>query len=84
MFLFYDTIFQEAAMSMFLLDIKDDEKGRYLLDFLRQIDFLEIRKGEDIKGIGQEKIDKESFEEFLLKAPVLSDEEIKNIESIRF
>ncbi len=70
-------------MSEFVMDIKDDKKGRYLLDFLRQIDFLEIREVKEIKSIEQEKIDKESFEEFLLKAPVLSDEEIQNIENIR-
>ena len=30
-------------MSRVILDIKNTEKGKYLLDFLRQVDFLEIR-----------------------------------------
>jgi hypothetical protein len=69
----------EVKMTRVILDIKNDEKGKYLLDFLKQIDFLEIRENvrmRDSKG------SKESLEEALLNAPVLSEEEIQNIENV--
>jgi hypothetical protein len=69
-------------MSLVILDIKNDEKGKYLLDFLRQIDFLEIKKGPEIANIKKDEDDKETLEEILLNAPVLSEEEIQNIENI--
>ncbi len=64
-------------MSRVVLDIKNNEKGKYLLDFLRQIDFLEIK---DEKG--EQEDDKKDFEEVLLNAPILTEEEIKNIENV--
>jgi hypothetical protein len=69
----------EVRMTRVILDIKNDEKGKYLLDFLKQIDFLEIKENvrmRDSKG------SKESLEEALLNAPVLSEEEIQNIENV--
>jgi hypothetical protein len=69
----------EVKMTRVILDIKNDEKGKYLLDFLKQIDFLEIKENvrmRDSKG------SKESLEEALLNAPVLSEEEIQNIENV--
>jgi hypothetical protein len=67
----------EVKMSRVVLDIKNHEKGKYLLDFLRQIDFLEIK---DEKG--EQEDDKKDFEEVLLNAPILTEEEIKNIENV--
>ncbi len=64
-------------MSRVILDIKNNKKGKYLLDFLRQIDFLEIE--EDSREQGG---DKKDIEEALLNAPVLTEEEIKNIENV--
>ena len=64
-------------MSRVVLDIKNNEKGKYLLDFLRQIDFLEI-KDEKVEQEGNKK----DFEEVLLNAPILTEEEIKNIENV--
>jgi len=69
-------------MGRVVLDIKDNEKGKYLLDFLKQIDFLEIT--EDIGSA--EKMDRKgnrkNLEEALLNAPVLSEEEIQNVENV--
>ena len=64
-------------MSRVVLDIKNNEKGKYLLDFLRQIDFLEIKDEQ-----GEKEDDKKDFEEVLLNAPILTEEEIKNIENV--
>ena len=64
-------------MNRVVLDIKNNEKGKYLLDFLRQIDFLEIKDDE-----GDQEGDKKDFEEVLLNAPTLTEEEIKNIENV--
>jgi hypothetical protein len=52
------------------------------LDFLRQIDFLEIK--EDIENTASKKQEEneKSLEETLLNAPILSEEEIQNIENI--
>lgn len=68
-------------MSIVILDIKNEKKGKYLLDFLKQIDYLEIREEEEITNI-KSAGDMETFEEVLLNAPVLSEEEIQNIENI--
>jgi hypothetical protein len=67
----------EVKMSRVVLDIKNNEKGKYLLDFLRQIDFLEIKDDQ-----GEQEDDKKDFEEVLLNAPILTEEEIKNIENV--
>jgi len=64
-------------MSRVILDIKNNEKGKYLLDFLRQIDFLEIKE-----DTGEQEGDKKDIEEVLLDAPILTEEEIKNIENV--
>jgi hypothetical protein len=64
-------------MSRVVLDIKNNEKGKYLLDFLRQIDFLEIKDDQ-----GEQEDDKKNFEEVLLNAPILTEDEIKNIENV--
>jgi len=64
-------------MSRVVLDIKNNGKGKYLLDFLRQIDFLEIKDDQ-----GEQEDDKKDFEEVLLNAPILTEEEIKNIENV--
>ena len=64
-------------MSVVILDIKNNEKGKYLLDFLRQIRFLEIKE-----DTGEQEDDKKDIEELLLNAPTLTEEEIKNIENI--
>ncbi len=69
-------------MSRVILDIKNNEKGKYLLDFLRQVDFLEIKEADDETVITDQKRDKESVEDALLNAPVLTEEEIKNIENV--
>jgi hypothetical protein len=73
-------------MSLVILDIKNNEKGKYLLDFLRQIDFLEIKEGVSMTVMRQEEEeeDNETFEDVLMSAPVLSDEELQNIENINF
>jgi isocitrate/isopropylmalate dehydrogenase len=69
-------------MSVVILDIKNDEKGKYLLDFLKQVDFLEIREGTEVTTIRQEEGNESTLDEVLLNAPVLSEEEIQNIENI--
>jgi hypothetical protein len=74
---FYDKIDMEVKMSQIILDIKNNVKGKYLLDFLRQIDFVEIKE-----GLEEQAKDKKAFEEALLNAPVLTDEEIQNIENV--
>lgn len=70
-------------MGQVVLDIKNEEKGKFLLDFLRQIDFIEI------KSLARErKVRKESpkaktmADNALLNAPILSEEEIQNIEKV--
>jgi hypothetical protein len=77
------TITPEAPMGQVVLDIKNEEKGKFLLDFLRQIDFIEI------KSLARErKVRKESpkaktmADNALLNAPILSEEEIQNIEKV--
>ncbi len=69
-------------MSRVVLDIKNNEKGKYLLDFLRQVDFLEIKEEDDDITTTEQERDKKSLEDALLNAPVLTEEEIKNIENI--
>ena len=69
-------------MSRVVLDIKNDEKGKYLLDFLRQIDFLEIKEETENTTVKKQEEDENTLEETLLNAPVLSEEEIQNIENI--
>lgn len=69
-------------MSRVVLDIKNNEKGKYLLDFLRQVDFLEIKEEDDETNTTEQERDKKSVEDALLNAPVLTEEEIKNIENI--
>ena len=70
-------------MGQVILDVKNNEKGKYLLDFLKQVDFVEIKEGiEDVVSRGQNK-DKKNLEDALLNAPVLSEEEIQNIENIK-
>jgi len=69
-------------MSVVILDIKNDEKGKYLLDFLKQVDFLEIKDGKQLEDYKQSEDEKGTLEEFLLNAPVFSEEEIQEIENI--
>ena len=69
-------------MSRVILDIKNNEKGKYLLDFLRQVDFLEIKDADDETSGTEQRGDKISVEDVLLNAPVLTEEEIKNIENV--
>ncbi len=73
-------------MQQVVLGIKNDMKAKYLLDFLRQLDFVEIkgiRKRENQAGeIVAEENQVETFEDILLNAPVLSKEEIANIEQV--
>lgn len=64
-------------MSLVILDIKNNEKGKYLLDFLKQIDFLEIKE-----NLEEQVDNKKDIEEALLNAPVLTEDEIKNIEDV--
>jgi hypothetical protein len=72
----------EVKMGQVILDVKNNEKGKYLLDFLKQVDFVEVKEGiEDVVNRGQDK-DKKDLEDALLNAPVLSEEEIQNIENI--
>jgi len=63
----------EVKMSRVILDIKNSEKGKYLLDFLRQVDFLEIKEADEETIITDQKRDKESVEDALLNAPVLTE-----------
>jgi hypothetical protein len=72
----------EAKMTRIIMDIKNEEKGKYLLDFLRQIDFLEIKENIPITDNQDQVKDKKSFEETLLNAPVLTEEEIQSIENV--
>lgn len=69
-------------MSRVILDIKNNQKGKYLLDFLRQVDFLEMTEEDDEANGTEQRRDRESFEDILLNAPVLTEEEIKNIEYV--
>jgi hypothetical protein len=69
-------------MSRVILDIKNNEKGKYLLDFLRQVDFLEIKEEDDETTTTEQERDKKAVEDALLNAPVLTEEEIKNIENV--
>jgi hypothetical protein len=72
----------EVKMSRVILDIKNNQKGKYLLDFLRQVDFLEITEEDDDANSMEQTSDKVSIEDILLNAPVLTEEEIKDIENI--
>ncbi len=68
-------------MGQVLLDIKNEEKAKFLLDFLKQIDFVEIKKvfqKDDKERGGEER----RLADILLNAPVLSDEELDNIERV--
>jgi hypothetical protein len=47
-------------MSVVVLNIKNEEKGKFLLDFLKQIEFVEIKK-HPVKNTKAK--DKESFRE---------------------
>lgn len=69
-------------MGQVLLDIKNEEKAKFLLDFLKQIDFVEIKKvfQKDDKDSGRKK--ERKLADVLLNAPVLSDEELDNIEKV--
>jgi hypothetical protein len=69
-------------MTRVVLDIKNDEKGKYLLDFLRQIDFLEIMENITMTNQQDQVGNEKSFEELLLNAPVLTEEEVQNIENV--
>ena len=46
-------------MSVVVLNIKNDVKGKFLLDFLKQIEFVEIE--EEQSNIEDKSSDKESF-----------------------
>jgi hypothetical protein len=72
----------EAKMTRIIMDIKNEEKGKYLLAFLRQIDFLEIKENIPITDNQDQVKDKKSFEKTLLNAPVLTEEEIQSIENV--
>lgn len=68
-------------MQHVLLGIRNPKKARFLLDFLKQLDFIEILQshddnGKQVPGVGQ--LDDDT----LLNAPVLSREEIENIEQV--
>lgn len=69
-------------MGQVLLDIKNEEKAKFLLDFLKQIDFVEIKRV--IQMNDKERMEKKErkLADVLLNAPVLSDEELDNIERI--
>jgi hypothetical protein len=69
-------------MTRVILDIKNDEKGKYLLDFLRQIDFLQIMSSTAMTDREDQAGNEESFEEILLNAPVLTEEEIRSVENV--
>lgn len=68
-------------MGQVLLDIKNERKAKFLLDFLEQIDFVEIKKvfQKDDKEKGKKK---QKIADILLNAPVLSNEELDNIEKV--
>lgn len=69
-------------MQQVVLNIKNDEKAKFLLDFLRQLDFIEIKQVLKGKEKKKEVEDKQSLRDVLLNAPVLSDEELESIEHI--
>jgi len=69
-------------MSLVILDIKNEEKGKYLIDFLKQIDYLEIKENMEIPNINEKSNKIDTLEDVFLNAPILSEEEIRNIESI--
>lgn len=69
-------------MGQVLLDIKNEEKGKILLDFLKQIDFVEIKRVFRKKNSRKPGRAGSGLEDVLLNAPVLSEEEIKNIERV--
>jgi len=66
-------------MGQVLLEIKNEEKAKSFLDFLRQIDFIEIK---EIIKKNPTKKDKKDIEEYILNAPQLSEEELDDIENI--
>ena len=70
-------------MGQVLLDIKNEEKAKFLLDFLKQIDFVEIKRvfQKDDKERGGGKKERR-LADVLLNAPVLSEEELDNIERV--
>jgi hypothetical protein len=69
-------------MTRVILDIKNDEKARYIVDFLRQIDFLEIKEDIYVADEQAREKDKKNLDELFLNAPVLSEEEIQDIERV--
>jgi hypothetical protein len=79
-------IWLEANMQQVVLGIKNNKKARFLLDFLKQLDFVEVKSvdGEKIQldDAGEKPKSNKSFEDILLNAPVLSEQEIDNIEQI--
>ncbi|MCP4155104.1 MAG: hypothetical protein GY757_45690 [bacterium] len=71
-------------MQQVVLNIRNTEKAKFLLDFLRQLDFIEIKQVlEEKQRISHSiKDEAEDLSEILLNAPVLSSEEIENIERV--
>ncbi len=73
-------------MQQVVLKIRNAEKAKFLLDFLRQLDFVEIgTDAEDSKNRGRvhdQPAASGDEDDFLLNAPVLSSDEIDNIERI--
>ncbi|MCP4217749.1 MAG: hypothetical protein GY765_24120 [bacterium] len=67
-------------MQQVVLGIKNAEKAKFLLDFLRQLDFVEIKQV--LKGNSISPTDAPGQDDFLLNAPALSPEELDNIERI--
>ena len=68
-------------MQHVLLGIRNPQKARFLLDFLKQLDFIEILQSHDENGKpapSAGRLDNET----LLNAPVLSHEEIESIEQV--
>lgn len=70
-------------MPQVVLDIRNEKKAGFFLDWLRQLDFIEIKQV--LKGKDQEIEEREErrrLDDVILNAPVLSEEEIKNIERV--
>lgn len=64
-------------MTQILLTIKDEQKGKALLDFLKKIDFIEINSRETEQINNSNFNLKDKFMNLLLNAPTWSEEDLE-------
>ncbi len=66
-----------------VLEIKDNEKGEALLNFLQHLDFIAIKSvSKEQEGKKNNKISSAKLQQSLLDAPSLTEEELQSIENV--